>query len=374
MIQTEMRIPVREIYDGYTDDPDKGCYAYSGRLCVRPDYQREFVYKDAQRDLVVDTVMKGMPLGIMYWMKKPDGSFELMDGQQRTLSLLQYLAGGFSIDYRFFHNLDATEQAKLLDYNLLVYACEGTDKERQEWFRRINVAGAVLTDQEMRNAVYAGPWCTDARKYFSKPGGPAYSIGQDWLSGSALRQDYLETALAWICDRDGIAIEEYMAKHQRDKTALELWSYFRSVLDWAESLFGSKDKSRKKLLKGLPWGEYFNKYGKNSYDPAALEAEIASLLKDEDVTAQKGVYEYVLSGKTEEKLLHIRAFSDKDKRRKYEEQGYRCPMCLAKGVTAEYAFEDMQGDHIIPWSKGGHTEYSNLQMLCRKCNNEKGGK
>lgn len=249
-----------------------------------------------------------------------------------------------------------------MDYELLVYICVGSDEERREWFKRINIAGATLTDQEILNSVYSGPWCQDAKKYFSKPGGPAVQIAENYLNGSAIRQDYLETALKWICDRDGIEIAEYMARHQHDATALELWSYFRSVIDWADSLFGG-DRYRKKLMKGLPWGTYYNKYGKNGYDPAALEARVAELEQDEDVTNQKGIYEYLLSGEADEKFLHIRAFSDKDKRRKYAEQKGICPIC-----KQHFEYEKMDGDHILPWAKGGHTEYSNLRMLCIKCN------
>lgn len=303
-----------------------------------------------------------MPLGIMYWMKNQNtGKYELMDGQQRTLSLLQYCHGDYSINYRYFHNLSQTEKDQLLDYELLVYICEGTDEERREWFQRINVAGATLTNQELLNSIYSGPWCQDAKKYFSKPGGPCYQIAEKYLTGSAIRQDYLETALEWICDRDGIDTQEYMAQHQHDATALELWSYFRSVIDWVDSLFGAN--YRKKLMKGLPWGVLFNRYARRSYDPAALEARIAELLQDEDVTNQKGIYEYLLSGETEEKHLHIRAFSDKDKRRKYAEQQGICPVCKQR-----FDYDKMDGDHILPWAKGGHTEYGNLRMLCVKCN------
>lgn len=208
MTQTERRVTIRELRPGFIDDEIKGCFAMDGKLVVRPDYQRAFVYSDKQRNLVIDTVQKGMPLGIMYWMKKPktddtgnsildkDGNldyyYELMDGQQRTLSLLQYCAGEYSIDYRYFYNLSPTEQAQILDYELLVYVCEGTDEERRKWFQRINVAGAVLTDQEILNSIYSGPWCQDAKKYFSKIGGPAAAIGDKYLSGKVNRQEYLE--------------------------------------------------------------------------------------------------------------------------------------------------------------------------------------
>lgn len=368
MIQNELKISIKDLVPGYRDDESTGCYAFDGRLCIRPDYQRAFVYSNKQRDLVIDTVRNGMPLGVMYWMEKADGSYECMDGQQRTLSILQYIAGAFSMDYRYFHNLSDTEKQQILDYDLfLVYVCKGTDEERREWFRRINIAGATLTDQEILNSVYSGPWCQDAKKYFSKPGGPAAKIADKYLKGSAIRQDYLETALGWICYRDNIEIQEYMARHQHDATALALWTYFRSVIDWADALFGND--YRKKLMQGLPWGEYYNKYSGTAFDPGVLARSVEDLLADEDVTAQRGVYEYLLSGKTEEKVLHIRAFSDKDKQRKLIEQGCKCAKC-----QADISMENSQGDHIIPWSRGGHTVYDNLQMLCKKCNGMKSDK
>lgn len=362
MKKTEFKPKVKDLLPGYCDDENTGCYAMNGDLCVRPDYQRAFVYDDKKRNLVVDTVQQGMPLGIMYWMKNANtGKYELMDGQQRTLSLLQYCSGGYSINYQYFHNLSQTEKDKILDYELLVYICEGTDDERREWFQRINVAGATLTNQEILNSVYSGPWCQDAKKYFSNPNGPAHQIAEKHLSGSPIRQDYLETALKWLCNRDGIEIADYMAAHQHDATALELWSYFRSVIDWVDSTFPNY---RKKLMKGIPWGILFNQYGKNSYDPAALEARIAELEIDEDVTNQRGIYEYVLGGS--ERCLSIRVFSERDKRRKYGEQGGKCVRC---GKTVEY--EKCHGDHITPWSKGGHTTYDNLQILCADCNRTK---
>jgi len=257
-------------------------------------------------------------------------------------------------------------KGKILDYELMVYVCDGTDDERLEWFKTVNIASEKLTAQELLNACYSGSWCQDAKKYFSKPGGPAAQVGDKYLKGSAIRQDYLEAALTWICDRDDIAIPEYMARHQNDPTALELWSYFRAVIDWVESVFGKN--YRRKLMQGLPWGLYYNEYGpcvpgRPAFDPDTMEQRIAELEQDEDITNQRGIYEYLLSGETMEQCLHIRAFSDKDKRRKYAEQGGICPRC---GNHFEY--EKMDGDHILPWKQGGHTEYSNLQMLCIKCN------
>lgn len=370
---------------GFTDDEANGCYAMGGKLCCRPGYQRSFVYDDEKRDKVIDTIRRGLPLNVMYWMAKPtldangqpiidsngnpEVSYELMDGQQRTLSILQYCSGKYSIDHRFFHNLFQAEKDVILDYELMVYVCTGDDKERLEWFKTVNIAGEKLTPQELLNACYSGPFVTDAKKYFSKPGGPAATVGEAYVKGNPIRQDYLELALKWICDRDNISVEDYMATHQANATALELWTYFRSVIEWVKAIF---PEYRKKLMQGLPWGLLYNKYSNIQYDPAALEVRIGELLEDDDITNQKGIYEFLLSNETEEKSLHIRTFSEKDKRKKYAEQKGICPMCVAKGMSqVHYEFEEMEGDHIIPWSKGGHTTYDNLQMLCKKHNNTK---
>lgn len=362
---TLMNPKIRDLVPGYRDDPDAGCFAMNGRLVCRPEYQRAFVYSDDKRDKVLDTVRRGLPLGIMYWMETPSG-YELMDGQQRTLSILQYVTGEYAVDYRYFHNLSQAEKDQILDYELMIYACQGTDDERLEWFQTVNIAGEHLTGQELRNAVYSGPWCQDAKKYFSKPGGPAYQIAEKYLKGSALRQEYLETALRWKCHFDGVAdIKEYMAGHQHDATALELWQHFRSVIDWVESTFPNY---RKGLMKGLDWGRLYDDYGHGRYlDPAVLEAKIQVLLEDDDVTSEKGICEYVLGGP--ESVLSLRKFSDKDKRRKLQEQGGRCASC-----GEEVAFEGAEADHITPWSKGGHTDYGNLQVLCRACNRWKGAR
>lgn len=357
---TEHKIPVREIFNGYVDDEAQGCFVYSGKCCARPGYQRSFVYKDKQRDAVIDTVRRDLMLGIMYWMQNPNGTLEIMDGQQRTLSLCQYIAGDFSINFQYFFNLSPAEQDQILDYELLIYICEGTDAERLDWFKTVNIAGEHLSDQELRNAVYAGTWTADAKKYFSKPGGPAAQIGDKYLNGTPIRQEFLETALKWICDRDDIQIEDYMALHQHDKDANELWMYFQEVIDWVNRIF---PEYRKKLMKGLPWGIFYNQYAKTSYNPMDLESQIRELELDEDVTNPKGIYEFLLSGREKERALNIRGFSEKDKMRKYKEQGCICAKC-----KQPFAYEEMDGDHILPWAKGGHTTYDNLQMLCIPCN------
>ena len=222
------KIKVRDIYDGYKDSEEYGVVAYGGKLNVRPAFQREFVYKEKERNEVIKTISNDYPLNIMYWSKNETG-YELLDGQQRTISICQYINGDFSIDYKYFHTLTKEEQEKILNYDLMVYVCEGTDKEKLEWFKIINIAGVELTQQELRNAIYTGTWLTEAKKYFSKTRCPAYQIGNKYLKGSCIRQDYLETILSWISSRDGIDLEQYMANHQHDPNASELWLYFNNI-------------------------------------------------------------------------------------------------------------------------------------------------
>ncbi len=350
-------IPVRDLVTGYSDDGESGVIGYNGKLDIRPPYQREFVYQDKQREAVIDTLLKNFPLNVMYWVKTDTDSYEILDGQQRTISICQYVNNVFSIDYKYFSNLPSDVQEKILNYKLMIYICEGTDSEKLDWFKTINIAGEKLTNQELRNSVYAGTWLTEAKRRFSKTGGPAYAISNKYLKGKAIRQDYLETALSWINDGD---IEGYMAKHQQDPNADELWMYFRSVIEWVEMKF----KVYRKEMKGQPWGEFYNQYGTEQLDANELEERIAKLMIDPDVTNRKGIYDYVLSGN--ENKLSIRAFDERDKRMIYEKQSGNCVSC-----GEHFDYEEMQGDHIIPWSRGGKTEISNLQMLCRRCNNTK---
>lgn len=334
---------------------------YDERLDIRPKYQREFVYKDKQRDEVIRSVLKGLPLNVIYWAKTGEDSYEVLDGQQRTISLCEYVDGSFSVDSKYFDNLPSDIKEKILNYELFVYICDGTDSEKLEWFKIINIAGERLTDQELRNAVYAGSWVTNAKRYFSKTGSAADVLASDYLKGSSIRQEYLETAILWASDMENISIEEYMGQHQHDPTAQELWSYFRSVIEWTQSIF---PKVRKEM-KGLPWGLYYNRHGKRKdLDPIKLEKDIQRLMGDEDVTKKSGIYEYLLTG--EEALLSIRAFDRRDKLAAYERQKHKCPLC-----GKEFEFEKMHGDHIIPWSKGGKTIPENCQMLCRDCNIKK---
>lgn len=357
---------IREIFDGYEDNEESGVVGFGGRLNIRPAFQREFVYKEKERNAVIDTVFKGFPLNVMYWVEDGNGNFELLDGQQRTISICQYCSGDFSMPFdgkpRTFANLTSHEREQFLDYKLMIYVCKGNDKEKLDWFKTINIAGAVLTAQELRNAIYTGSWLSDAKRYFSKNGCAAYKISNKYLNGEMNRQAYLERAIKWIAAREGNGIEDYMSAHQHDSNAAELWLYFNSVITWVQTIF---PKYRKEM-KGLEWGLLFNQYGNDKLDPAALETKITALMADKEVTKKSGVYEYLLSGK--EKFLSLRQFDDDEKREAYERQQGICPIC-----KKHFEYEQMHGDHITPWHAGGKTVPENLQMLCRDCNLKKSG-
>lgn len=353
-------IKIREVVNGFIDSAENGVVGYDGKLNIRPAFQREFIYKDKQRDEVINTVRKNFPLNVMYWVKSDDGNFELLDGQQRTLSICQYVNGDFSLNFQYFHNLTHEEQEQILEYPLMIYICEGTDREKLEWFQIINIAGEELADQELRNAIYTGEWLTAAKRYFSKSQCPAYQIADKYLSGSAIRQDYLETALKWISNRDGIQIEEYMAAHQHDPNANELWTYFKNVIDWIGLTFTNKRKE----MKGLDWGGLYDAFHTQMFDTVVLENEIKKLMMDDDVTNKKGIYPYVLN--RNEKHLNIRAFTPSQKREAYERQSGICPIC-----HKQFVIDEMEADHITPWSQGGKTNADNCQMLCKDCNRHK---
>lgn len=375
---TKESVTVRELCENYRDDNDGGVYGYdNGKhiLVLRPKYQREYIYSDKKRDAVIDTVMEGFPLGLMYWSKVDDNHFECLDGQQRTISIAQYVNSDFPIKVngndRFFHNLTDEEKENILNYELEIHVCEGTEDEKLKWFKRINIAGETLTNQELLNATYTGPWLADAKNYFSKRNCVAGQMADGYIKGNPIRQDYLEKVLSWIADRDDLESGQmYMAIHQHDADANDLWLYFQTVINWAKMLF---PKSRKGMTNVQEWGLLYNKYHNKQYNSNTLETDIQRLLMDDDVTKNAGIIPYILSDRTkhDEKYLSIRSFSEAQKRRAYEKQGHKCPCCVKNGIDKEYAYNEMQGDHIIPWSQGGRTIDSNLQMLCQKCNNDK---
>lgn len=360
----ETRITVEEIMRGYVNSAEAGVRAYNGKLDVRPPFQREFVYDDVRRDRVIESILKGRPLNIMYFGATDfDEMYELIDGQQRIISICMFCHGDFSIVIngarKYFSGLTSEQQRQIRNYELTVYICSGTQVEKLEWFRVINIAGVQLTEQELRNSVYTGKWLHDAKRIFSKTKCAAYELSKPYIKCDIIRQELLEEVLKWVADRDGISIEEYMARHCKDPNADDMWEYFRRVIGWVETTF----KKYRKEMKGLPWGIYYNMYkdvdlGKS---PTVIEADIKAYMLDDDITRKSGIYEFIFDGK--EKHLQLRKFTESMKRTAYERQNGVCPKC-----GDSYQFVEMEGDHIIPWSKGGKTIATNCQMLCRTCN------
>ncbi|MGN0771193.1 MAG: HNH endonuclease family protein [Christensenellales bacterium] len=368
---TRKQITIAELINGYKEkgeDGIEGVVAYGGKLDVRPAYQREYVYSGKERDEVIRSVKKGFPLNIMYWSKVGDDHYELMDGQQRTISICRYAADDYqtySVDHKYFFNVtDPIERQAFFDYTLDIYICEGTPSEIHEWFTIINIAGKVLSAQEILNTSYTGTWLSAAKLFFSKPHCTAYNMASDYMVGSPIRQQYLETVLKWISDRDGFAdIEDYMALHQHDNNANDIINYFKNVIEWIERTFTNK---RKSLMAGLPWGLMYNAHKDDNLDPVAIEKEIKMLLQDDDVSDQNGVYEYILT--RNEKHLSIRAFDKREKRQVYELQNQKCADC-----GLHFEIEDMEAHHKIRWVDGGHTTIDNCVMLCKACHDKRHG-
>ena len=367
-------IKIRELAEGYQDlsASEEGIVGYGGRLNIRPKYQREFVYDDKKRNAVIDTVWNKFPLNVMYWVKT-DGAdgieYELLDGQQRTISICSFIAGEFMMviegNLCAWDNLTETQQERILNYPLQIYICEnGTDEEKLKWFNIINIAGEKLTEQEIRNAIYSGPWVTQAKRRFSKTGCVAYKIASDYMSGSPIRQDYFEKALKWIGNKQGKSIEQYMAEHQHDTDADQLWQYFQDVIHWVEKLFGRKYK---KEMKAVDWGILYNQYYDTTLTATAIAQEVSKLMADSDVQKKPGIFHYVFDH--DEHHLGIRAFDDNTKREVYEKQNGICAIC-----GKHFEIEQMEADHITPWCDGGRTVAENCQMLCRDCNRHKSGK
>lgn len=364
-----IQISVKDLVKDYEEkgtDGIEGITAYGGLLDVRPPYQREYVYAPKERDEVIRTIKKGFPLNTMYWAKTDDGHYELMDGQQRTISICRYAAESertFAVDEKYFFNLENDLQKQIYDYILDIYVCDGTPSEVHEWFKVINIAGKPLTDQELRNTAYTGTWLSDAKLHFSKPTCAAYNMAKDYVTGSPIRQEYLETVIRWIARRDKLdSIEAYMALHQHDDNANQIWIYFKRVIEWAETIF----PVYRREMKGVEWGLLYNDFKDKDLDPDKLEAEVSRLMADDDVGNKKGIYTYVLNG--DERSLNIRAFTDTQKRAAYEQQQGICPIC-----KKHFDYDKMHADHITPWHAGGKTIPENLQMLCRDCNLKKSG-
>lgn len=369
----QIEVTVGDIARGYINSEEQGVRGYGGQLDIRPPYQREFIYNEKEQQAVISTVLKGYPLNVMYWVRRSEDAecpYEVMDGQQRTLSLCEYVDGKFAYDFKNFFNQPADIQKLILDYPLTIYLCEGEPSEKLEWFKTINIAGKPLNEQEINNAVYAGPFVTDAKRHFSKSNCGAYRLGKDLVIGTPIRQEFLKKALEWMAEhetREGKpqSVVGYMAEHQHDPNANNLWTYFQNVLNWAITNFDLK--KFKKIMKGLNWALYYDKYHSTTLDTADLASRISKLILDSDVQKQMGIIPYVLTG--DERHLDLRGFPEDIKLAVWEKQHHICPSC-----QKEFDYEFMEGDHITPWREGGRTVIENCQMLCRECNRRKGGR
>lgn len=367
----QIEVSVRDITRGYINNDEQGVRGYNGQLDIRPPYQREFIYNEKEQQAVITTVLNGYPLNVMYWVKRSEDAecpYEVMDGQQRTLSLCEYVDGKFSYDFKNFFNQPNDIQERILNYKLTVYVCEGEPSEKLEWFKTINIAGKALNEQEINNAIYAGPFVSDAKRHFSKSNCGAYRLGKDLVNGIAIRQDYLKKALEWMADhetREGHRQTPvgYMATHQHDPNANNLWSYFQQVLNWAITNF--EMRRFKKIMKGLDWALYYDTYSKKTLNTSEMSQQISVLMRDSEIQRPNGIIPYVLTG--DERHLDLRTFPDDIKMAVWEQQKHICPHC-----GKEFDFEFMEGDHITPWREGGRTVVENCQMLCRECNRRKG--
>ena len=369
----QIEVTVGDIARGYINNEEQGVRGYGGQLDIRPPYQREFIYNESEQQAVISTVLKGYPLNVMYWVRRSEDAecpYEVMDGQQRTLSLCEYVDGKFAYDFKNFFNQPADIQKLILDYPLTIYLCEGEPSEKLEWFKTINIAGKPLNEQEINNAVYAGPFVTDAKRHFSKSNCGAYRLGKDLVNGTPIRQEFLKKALEWMAEhetREGKpqSVVGYMAEHQHDPNANNLWTYFQNVLNWAITNFDLK--KFKKIMKGLNWALYYDKYHSTTLDTADLASRNSKLILDSDVQNQMGIIPYVLTG--DERHLDLRGFPEDIKLAVWEKQHHICPSC-----QKEFDYEFMEDDHITPWREGGRTVIENCQMLCRECNRRKGGR
>ena len=387
-MNTELRtdITVEDICKGfhYNELEGKGLYGLSGKLTIQPEYQRNYIYSDGKKDVaVIDSVLKGYPIGLIYFNKVGDDKFEVLDGQQRITSLGRFVEGVLSIIDESgipqdINSIAADKREKILKTRLLIYICEGTESEIKEWFRTINIAGVPLKPQELLNAVFSGPFVTKAKEEFSNSQNAHIQMWSHFINGTANRQDFLERALDWVSKG---SISDYMKQHRRDDNITELKTYFNAVLGWVNSVFPTPyDK-----MKGLEWGRLYETYHKQPYDPQKVDERVAELLDDPQVENNSGVFEYVLGGEQDTKLLNVRVFDEKIKRQVYRLQTddaelkgiSNCPYC-AIGHDANrqriWKLSEMDADHVSAWSKGGATTIENCQMLCKTHNRAKGNR
>jgi Protein of unknown function DUF262 len=387
MITTlQTTITIKQICEGfvYNELEGKGLFGLSGTLTIQPEYQRNYIYADGKRDVkVIESILKGYPLGLIYFNKVKDGEFEVLDGQQRITSIGRFVTNKFAIKdengmEQYFSGIAKDKQEKILETELLIYECEGTESEIKEWFKTINIAGVPLNDQELLNAVYSGKFVTLAKAEFSSTNNANINKWIAYISGSANRQEFLERALDWVSKG---SIGEYMSKHRNDESINELKQYFNSVIDWVSTVFSDVEKE----MKGLEWGRLYEEYHNKPFDSAKVSGIVRKLYGDSYVKNRKGVFEYVLGGCENSKLLEVRMFDEVIKKIRYELQTKlanehkvsNCPLCTHghdSNKTKIWKLEEMDADQVSAWSKGGATTMENCEMLCRTHNRAKGNK
>ena len=379
---------VDEVIEGfvYNELEAKGLFGLAGKLVIQPEYQRNYIYNDGKRDVaVIDSLLKGYPLGLIYFNVEGE-TLEVLDGQQRITSFGRFITGKFAIRVdgkeQTFSSLPKDQQQKILDSSLDVYECQGTEKEIKEWFQTINIAGVELKKQELLNAIYSGPFITKAKAEFSNSNNANMQKWSSYIQGDPKRQDILAVALNWVASSQGKSIDSYLAEHRQDPDIDGLKTYFTSVIDWVGSVF---IRPPDKEMRGLEWGRLYELYHSQSYSAAKVDAEVDKLRGDPAVRNSKGIYEYLLSGSTDPQLLSIRLFDDNMKRVAYQQQTENaradgvsnCPQCATGNNTNRtriYKQDEMDADHVTAWSNGGATDLSNLEMLCVPHNRAKGNR
>ncbi|MBQ7158980.1 MAG: DUF262 domain-containing protein [Treponema sp.] len=389
-MHTELRtdFTIEQICKGfvYNELEGKGLYGLNGDLIIQPEYQRNYLYADGRKDVaVIDSVLKGYPLGLIYFNKQPNGKYEILDGQQRITSIGRYVTGKFAVKINgmehYLFNMPKDMQEKILQTKLLVYICEGEESEIKEWFKTINIAGIPLNEQELLNAIYSGTFITKAKEQFSNSNNAMIQKWSSYVSGTANRQDFLHTALEWVAAHNGQSIEQYMSLHRNDGDISELKTYFDTVIDWIDATF----KDTVSEMRGLEWGRIYETYHANGYNADKVWARVTELLADDFVTNNKGVFEYVLGGESDKSLLNIRMFDERTKRAKYQKQTNdaekkgisNCPICAVcdnANKTKIWKLSEMDADHVSAWSKGGSTDISNCELLCKTHNRAKGNR
>ncbi|MCB9819831.1 DUF262 domain-containing protein [Candidatus Nomurabacteria bacterium] len=390
LLHGDTGVTIRDIVEGfeYNELDEKGLYGLNGRLTIQPEYQRRYIYGDGKKDVaVIDSIMKGYPIGLIYFNQTESGDYEVLDGQQRITSIGRYVRGLFATPdasghQQYFNGLAPEVQQRILDTPLLIYVCEGEEPEIKDWFRTINIAGVALNDQEIRNAVYSGPFVTLAREEFSNPSNSFVQKWSSYVSGDIRRQEYLERALEWLVGDSGKAIDAYMSKHRHDDNVNELRTNFMRVIDWIDSVFVDVRSE----MKGLEWGRLYAEYRQGQYDSEQVAARVSALYADGAVRRRSGVFEYILGGEQDKRLLDIRVFEDRDQKAAYERQTVaareagksNCSYCsMSENVDQQsriWEFKDMEADHVTAWTRGGETTPENCEMLCKSHNRAKGNR